>query len=62
MTHEELSRVLQAMAIQSGLLCFFIDKQVDKEPCEPFCNDTGLLRAPISLQIGLRMDEKSGDE
>ena len=62
MTLEELSRVSQAMAIQSYLLCFSIDKQVSKEPCYPFCNDTGSLRAPISLQIGLRMDEKSGDE
>jgi hypothetical protein len=62
LTLEELSRVSQAMGIQSDLLCFSIDKQMDKKPCKAFCNDTGSLWAPISLQIGLRMDEKSGDE
>jgi hypothetical protein len=48
MTLEELSRVSQAMGIQFDLFVS-IDKQVDQEPCHPFCNDTGLLQAPISL-------------
>lgn len=61
MTHEELSRVLPAMGIQSDFLSFFIDKPVDKEPCEPFCNGMGTLQVPISLENGLWMDEKNGD-
>jgi len=35
MTLEELSRVPQAMVFQSSLSCFFIDTQMNKEPCCP---------------------------
>ena len=35
---------------------------MDKKLCGSFCNGVGSLRAPISLQIGLRMDEQNGDE
>ena len=61
MTLEELSRVSQAMGIQSGLLCFYYPRAGGSGALWPFCNDIGWLRTPISLPIGLRMGEKSGD-